>query len=263
MHMPDLPGSLDPEQPLALAVAFARISQDLLRGCSDEGELYEQICRQSRRVIDADFCGITIRRRRGRLESPAVSDQLAARCDQLQYELGEGPCVASTLEDQGHLVHDTRTDERWRDWCSRVAELGVRSILSVRLPGDGQEERHRPLGAVNLYAFQPGAFGELHLLLAEVYAAHAATAIAHLRTVHGLEQKAESRHAIGVAQGVLAQRYGLRVEQAFEVLQRCSSESNQKLRDVAEQVVREGSLPGLAGADGAASLVGEQRAAPT
>ncbi len=35
-------------------------------------------------------------------------------------------CVASTLEDEGRLVHDTRTDERWRAWCSKVAELGVR-----------------------------------------------------------------------------------------------------------------------------------------
>lgn len=244
MHIPDLPGVLDPDQPLALAAAFARMSQTFLRESSSEAELFERICEQSTRVVEADSCGVTIRRRRGRPETPAASSPLAARCEELQAELGEGPGLVSGSADQGHLVHDTTTEERWPRWCALVAELGVRSIVSAQLPAGGLGTRREPFGAVTLYGREPGRFGETHLLLVQVYAAHAANAIAHLRQVDGLARAAESRHVIGVAQGVLVQRYGLGVDQAFDVLQRFSMERNIKLRRVAEQVVADRALPG-------------------
>lgn len=195
MHIPDLPGLLDPTHPLTLAVGLARMSQTLLREPRNEAELYWRICEQSTRVVAADFCGVTIRLSGGRLGSPAVSSPVAARCDALQEELGEGPCVASTAG-PGHLVHDTLTEERWSRWCARVAALGVRSVVSAELPADGRGTRTEPLGAVNLYGREPGSFGEMHLLLAQVYAAHAAHAIAHLREVDGLARAAGSRPGI-------------------------------------------------------------------
>ena len=244
MHLPDLPGPLDPEQPLGVATAFARLSQRLLRE-GDEQALLELVCEQTARVLEADHCGVTLRRRRGRLETPACSDAVVARADALQQELGEGPCVDGALDQPGHLVHDTRDADAWQRWCPAVAELGIRSLVSVRLPGDAIRERHEPFGALTFYGDQPGAFGETHLVLAQVYAVHAANAIACQREVAGLARAADSRHAIGLAQGILRQRYALDTDQAFEVLQRFSADHNVKLREVADRVVAEGSLPGL------------------
>ena len=57
--------------------------------------------------------------------------------------------------------------------------------------------------------------------------------IAHLRA--GLQ----SRHVIGVAQGLLMARFQIGQEQAFHYLVRCSNQSNMKLRDVAAQTVEQ------------------------
>lgn len=53
----------------------------------------------------------------------------------------------------------------------------------------------------------------------------------------------ESRHLIGVAQGILMHTYDLDLDRSFELLRRYSSHTNTKLRDVARHVVDHGRLP--------------------
>ena len=76
-----------------------------------------------------------------------------------------------------------------------------------------------------------------------MFASHAATAISNARLVDGLQTALQSRHLIGVAQGILMAQYDMGLETAFEVLRRYSSHANVKLRDIAMQVVESRSLP--------------------
>ena len=62
--------------------------------------------------------------------------------------------------------------------------------------------------------------------------------------VANLERAIESRHRIGVAQGILMQRFGLTVDQSFSLLLRVSQTRNVKVRDVARKVI-EGDLDDL------------------
>lgn len=59
------------------------------------------------------------------------------------------------------------------------------------------------------------------------------------RKVDELHIALETRHTIGVAQGLLMARYGLTSEQAFEYLRRRSQHGNVKLRRLADLVVEE------------------------
>ena len=68
--------------------------------------------------------------------------------------------------------------------------------------------------------------------------------MANARLVGGLRTALDSRHTIGMAQGVLAVRYDVSYERAFQVLHRYSNDNNVKLRDVAEQVLETRALPG-------------------
>ncbi|MDT9591433.1 GAF and ANTAR domain-containing protein [Nocardioides zeae] len=226
-----------------LATHLARIAGELA-AATDEAELTQIGCKRSLEIVPADFCGITTRRRRGRLDSVAVTDDLARRCDALQYELGEGPCVDAALDAQEHVVHDTALDDRWPRWGPRVAALGVRSLVSVQLPSVGLAERHEPLGALNLYAGAPGRFGAREAEVAKTYAVHLAAAWAAARRSRTFAEAAESRHVIGIAQGVLMATLDLTADAAFEVLQRVSSSENVKLRDLARRVADAGRLPG-------------------
>jgi AmiR/NasT family two-component response regulator len=60
-----------------------------------------------------------------------------------------------------------------------------------------------------------------------------------------LQTAVQSRLLIGVAQGIVMNRYELTLEQSFEVLRRFSSQANIKLRDLAAAVIEHRRLPDL------------------
>jgi GAF domain-containing protein len=225
------------------AAFFAAVSREL-HSSRDEQWTVDRIAERAVDAVpSADFCGVTLRRRRGRLETVASTQPLAERCDDLQYQLGEGPCMDAALHADPHRIRDMERDERWPRWSKAVAELGVRSLLAVQLGADAMGESHGPLGAINFYSREPDAFSEDDFDLALIYATHAASALASARTITGLEAAVHGRHLIGVAQGILMQRYGLGMDQAFETLQRYSSTGNLKLRDLAWIVIAGRALP--------------------
>lgn len=218
---------------------FARLVQDLALERGQEETLEQVVAHCLDVVTSADGAGLTLRRARGRLETVGATDDRAAQVDAAQYDTGEGPCLDSALSREPHLVQDTASDPRWPRWGQIAADLGVRSVISVQLPAlpSVDDPAPQPVGAINLYARTPGAFSREDLDVAEVYATHAALALDSARLVDGLQRAVRSRHLIGAAQGMLMQRYGLDLDQSFQVLLRWSSHRNQPLRDLAEAIV--------------------------
>ncbi len=220
-----------------LSAYFAALAGEL-HGDHDPPLTFQRVVDRALEVVaGADHVGLHLRRRRQRAESVASTDQVAADADSLQDVLQEGPCVDAAFEQENFVTHDLLTDERWPQWAARVTALGVRSSFSVRLTAQDQT-----IGALNLYADVPGAFdGDQDVAL--IYASHAAAAMSTARLVSGLRSALDSRHTIGIAQGVLALRYDITYERAFQVLHRYSNDHNLKLRDLAEQVIAERALP--------------------
>ena len=95
------------------------------------------------------------------------------------------------------------------------------------------------VGGLNLYSSAIDAFGQDVLITAHIYATHAGVALALRTQVSGLETARQTRHSIGIAQGLLIYRYGQTEEISFQVLRRLSSHKNIKLREVANQVITE------------------------
>lgn len=238
-------GPIDPEgYGLEASSRFAALAEDLLEE-HDETKVLSQICERAISYVPGvDFCGITLRGPRRRLESACATDEKAEISDALQRELGEGPCMEAAHDvQQMYVVSDVRTDERWPRWGPRAGELGIRGMVSVKLSSETISEEHAPLGALNMYSGEIGWFRPAIAEVARIYAVHCANAVAQARQIGGLQRAVESRHQIGVAQGILVQRYGLDVDTAFDVLQRYSTTTNTKLRDVAAEVVERGGLP--------------------
>jgi len=177
-------------------------------------------------------------RRSGASQTVASTSDLATECDRLQHELGEGPCVDAALEQEPFVAGDLDGDPRWPSWGQRVAQLGVHSVLSVPLSTPSEV-----LGALNLYAGPRHAFDRDDVDAALIFTTHAANALGTARLVTGLQTAMESRHLIGVAQGILMHTYDLDLDRSFELLRRYSSHTNTKLRDVARHVVEHGRLP--------------------
>lgn len=235
-------GSTDRSADRTNATFFARISRELMEQAQDVPTLRLVAEGAVEAVPGADWCGVSLRRRRHRVENVASTSPVADACDALQYELDEGPCLEAIWDSECYLADDIRTDPRWPRWGPRVAAEGVGSVLAIRLA-----TKQETLGAINLYAARVGAFEQDDVDLALIYAVHATNAMNASRLVTGLQTAVQSRHTIGVAQGILMSRYGLSLDHSFEVLRRYSSHRNVKLHDLAASIVETGGLPGLTG----------------
>lgn len=191
-------------------------------------------------MASCECCGasVTLVRTTGGAETTATSGELIEQADNLQYKFDEGPCLRAAEQGGAYLIVDTATDPRWPVWGPAVAEMGLRSVLSIHLFTDA-----RVLGALNLYYTGIEEFADDEVETAKVVAAHASVALARLRSERDLWRAIDSRHLIGQAQGILMERYRLTPEKAFAVLRRQSQQHNIKLHEVAGTLVRDGQLP--------------------
>ena len=155
--------------------------------------------------------------------------------DDLQYELGEGPCLSAMREHPVVTVPHARHDQRWPAYMPRAVALGLRSQLAVRLFLDDKGT----LGGLNLYSTSQDTLHEEAEPIADLFAAHAASALERTREVWELNTALESRKIIGQAIGIVMERYGLNEDRAFAFLVRASSHGNVKIRDLARRLVDE------------------------
>lgn len=190
-------------------------------------------------VPGAEHAGITLIDR-GRLSTPAATSDLMLRVDAIQYEIREGPCLTALADEPLVHVADLTTDARWPRFAERVAQLGIHSILAFHLAARG-----RVLGALNLYAGRPHAFGPDAGEFGALLSAHAAVVLALITKVDNLDVAVRSRDVIGQAKGILMERYRITDQQAFELLVNASQATNTKVHDVAAHLADTGELKGL------------------
>jgi AmiR/NasT family two-component response regulator len=106
------------------------------------------------------------------------------------------------------------------------------------------------LGALNLYARYPDAFGVVDRARGVVLASLAGLAVSAAHTHEDEERRSDNLHAalttreiVGQAQGILMERERITADQAFDILRRASQHLNLKLREVAQTLVETGERP--------------------
>ena len=225
---------------MSTSFAFANFALQL-SAAKDFDESLQLILDTVRNAVGAERGGVMLLVKR-HVELGLSSDEAADRADRLQLELETGPCLEAIEDDSVFIVKDTLTEPRWEPWCRAVSELGVRSALSIRLATlDGT------LGSLNLYSPEAEKFGPAQAALGALLGSHASAALAAAKTEAGLREAMQGRHAIGLAQGILMERFGLDEDAAFAVLRRYSQDLNVKLRTVAQDFVETRVLPTMEG----------------
>jgi hypothetical protein len=112
----------------------------------------------------------------------------------------------------------------------------VRSAIGYRLLLDGGK-----VGALNIFADEPGCLTERSADQGAVLASFASVALMALRAreeAATLRLGLQSNREIGKAVGLLMAAHRVDAQEAFELLRRTSQDLNMKLTHVAEQVVR-------------------------
>jgi GAF domain-containing protein len=212
-----------PEQDLPLteelSAVFARMSGLLLSQETVETSLGLLSVLAQETVPGACGAGVSIIDERGRRSSGSTDDRVR-QADALQYDLDEGPCLTAAANRALIRQDDVAGDPRWPRWSAAAADLGLRAAMSAPMvAGDVC------LGALKVYAEEPGTFdaaGEQRLAL---FAAQSAIFVANLQTRDRAErlsgamrQAIRGRDSISMAKGLLMGRNAVDEDTAFRVL---------------------------------------------
>ena len=222
-----------------LTGTFERL-QSLLLTVEPVEEFLQQLTVLAAGLMDPPIsCGITVRRD-GRPLTVASSDERASSLDERQYAVSEGPCLHSLQTGQPVSIVDAATEIRWPRYMTDARARGLRCSLSLPLTVRGATA-----GAMNNYGFDgPEMFTDPVRQRCEVFAGQASGALqlalgqAHdLELRDQLEQALSSRTVIDQAIGILMGQERCTADDAFALLRMRSQSSQQKLRDVAADMV--------------------------
>jgi hypothetical protein len=173
--------------------------------------------------------------------SICTTNAVSALIEDLQYSLGEGPCVDAYHERRPVLEPDlVNPDERrWPAFRGPVLDAGVRGVFGFPL----QVGTVR-LGALNLYSDRPGPLSDDQHTDAVVMASVAAEAVLVMQAgappgqlAVELDAGADFRYVVHQAAGMVSAQLGTNVGQALVRLRAHAFANDSALTDVAEDVV--------------------------
>lgn len=173
--------------------------------------------------------------------SVCTTDTVSALIEQLQYELGEGPCVDAYNQDRPVLEPDLAdpATPRWLAFTKPAVDAGVRAVFGFPLQVGAVR-----LGALNLYCDTPGALSDDQHADALLLASIAAQALLLLQAdappgmvAAGLEEHADFWYVVHQASGMVAAQLDVSVGKALVRLRAYAFGNDRTLTDVARDVV--------------------------
>ena len=193
-----------------------------------------------RAIPGAEGAGLTLLEE-NRSDTIVATADFVAQIDDIQYSLGQGPCVSAVANRQIVLSGSLGGDRRWPQFGSRVARLGVHSVVSLPLITD-----EGVVGAMNVYAHDKNAFTADAGRLGELFAVPAAIAVQNAqvlaqtkRLASQLQAALSSRGVIERALGIMMSRSGGTEAEALDRLRTLSQNQHEKLPVVAQSIVQE------------------------
>lgn len=183
--------------------------------------------------------GVTLIDVNARKTSAAASDEIVERADNLQYDLGQGPCLSAWATGETVVVQDIATDERWPDWSRAVAPLAVASSISVPLKSSSES-----FGAVKVYAGEVQAFTDRSRSILELLAQQATILLEHATSAEHVKKLSDelrstlhSRDTIGMAKGIVMERHGVSEDDAVRHLMKQAIAEGRTLGELAARLV--------------------------
>ena len=189
-------------------------------------------------VPGADGAGLTLLEH-DRADTIVKTASFVREVDDIQYGIGEGPCISAARTGETMRSGSLGGDPRWPRFGPRVGRLGVHSVLSLPL-----RTVDAVVGAMNIYAYAKDAFDERAEGLGELFAVPAAIAVQNAqilaqtqRLASYLQAALTNRAVIDQAIGIVMSRSGITAEQAFDRLRTISQRDHVKVAEVAAGVV--------------------------
>lgn len=170
-----------------------------------------------------------------------TTDGVSARLEDLQFELGEGPCVDAHDQDRPVLEPELARPAapRWLGFSALAVEAGARAVFGFPLRLGAVR-----LGALSLYRDAPGPLTDDQHADALVLADVAARAVLVLQVdapegtlARALTADADFHHVLHQASGMVSVQLGVTVGEALVRLQAHAFGNGRPLAEVARDVV--------------------------
>lgn len=123
------------------------------------------------------------------LTTPVFTDPKVLTIDAAQTSTREGPCLDAIAHRQMIYADDLRTESRWPKFSLLAVSEDIWSVLSLPLAPGSQ------LGALNLYAGYPSAFGVVDRAKATILSSLASLALSVAYSHEDEERRSENLNA--------------------------------------------------------------------
>jgi GAF domain-containing protein len=235
----DMTGSVGPSKGQLLANAFVELA-DTLVADFDMLEFLHGLTAHCVELLDAAAAGLMVTDQRDQLRVIAASSEQARLLELFELQNDEGPCLLCFRT--GQPAGDPDLDhfnKHWPRFAAQARADGFRSVYAVPM-----RLREEIIGSLNLFRTEPGQLPEVDGHVGQALADVATIAILQERAVRSrtllaeqLQTALNSRVVIEQAKGVLAERGGMGMDEAFTRLRDYARSRRHALREVARGVI--------------------------
>ncbi len=227
---------LDVPDATELAITLIEITRSVTQG-AETIEVFSALADKCVRLLPVKAAGILVRDVSGTLQVIGASSPSAHLLDVFQVQNDEGPCLECTktglpVSDQG-----LTGENKWPRFAALARERGFTSVYALPL-----RSRDLTVGALNLFAFD--GLSEGQLVVAQALADAATLSLLQVDThidlqivIRRIHLAVESRNTVQQAQGMIAQRFRIDIDEALIRLRDVSELTALTLVQVATAVV--------------------------
>lgn len=239
--MPDTPdtATADSARESLVSRTFVALA-DTLVADFDIADLLDMLVERATDLLAVSAAAVMLLNPQGTLEVLASSSPRARLLELFVAQTKDGPCVDCVRSGAPVIYADIESQApRWPRFAAAASECGFHAVhaLPMRL-------REQTIGVLTLLGTEPVALNDDHVRLGQALADVATIAILqhraleHSDRVSGQLQIAlNTRVVIEQAKGVLAERGGVSMDEAFTRLRDYARSHNQRLAELAGAVI--------------------------
>lgn len=221
-----------------LAAAFAELS-DVHRQDFDADRYTHLLARHSVSLLDIDAAGWLLTEDNGQPGIAGGTSDGVRLLQVIQLRTGQGPTVESIRSRRPLRVADLGSETRWEAFRTAVQGAGFRAAHAVPM-----QHRGDVVGALCLFRRQAGDLTGDDVAVSDALVGVAASYLILMRATRRAEKLSaqlqtalNSRVTIEQAKGILSERRGTSLDNAFELMRAFARHNRRRLNEVACAVI--------------------------
>jgi transcriptional regulator with GAF, ATPase, and Fis domain len=222
----------------AVTSAFVELAEAMVTSQDLVGFLH-LLSRRTVELLDVDAVGVMLADENDRLRAIAASNEDTHLLEMFSLQHQEGVCIDVYRSGKADQTSTSGTVERWPHFSKLAVAHGYGWLCGLPLRHGGEV-----IGAMNLFRRKDAPLADDDVRLGQGLADVATLALLQRRETTAARRQAaqlqdalDSRVLIEQAKGVLAERLGVDLDEAFRRLRKQARNTNRKLHELAADVV--------------------------